>query len=399
LYDHTPSSSTPATPRTSVQHSAASAAAASTAASARTPTAFAAVPLQQPAKQAAGCWSNVSTHHGGQQLRPSPKQQQQQQQQQQHRQVTKQVHGWSSSCSSVEGPWASCRGSRELQPPWAAAAAAAASAVHNAGAAATAAGTTAQCKVASLVDLGLPDLPVSPLDRAISGGSMPLSPTTPAAAAGHSLHLQRSLSKSSSPASACGSTARLSRAWQLLPAAPWQQQQQQELLTSPAMQHSPAAAYAPQSPVPQQLLRPAQPPASSSLYHTSRAAVGAAAHLSGTAITAYPALVAAAPPLTAGTLANHNSPTPAAGSSKGVSSSDDVSAEVSRWLLRAALLEDELQGRALEVAEALSAADERREEVEALLLSMAGCRGPGGGAAAAGGGGGGATASRLDTTW
>jgi hypothetical protein len=50
-------------------------------------------------------------------------------------------------------------------------------------------------------------------------------------------------------------------------------------------------------------------------------------------------------------LANHNSP--AAGSSKGTSSSDDVSAEVSRWLLRAALLEDELQGRALEVAEAL----------------------------------------------
>jgi hypothetical protein len=52
---------------------------------------------------------------------------------------------------------------------------------------------------------------------------------------------------------------------------------------------------------------------------------------------------------------------------------DDAAAEVSRWLLRAALLEDELQGRALEVGEGLQAAAQRREELEGLLLSIAGC--------------------------
>lgn len=84
------------------------------------------------------------------------------------------------------------------------------------------------------------------------------------------------------------------------------------------------------------------------------------------AAPAQPAAVAAADPATAGDSS---------------SSSSEISAELSRWLLRAVLLEDELQGRALEVGEGLAAAAERREQLEAALLGM-------GGAAVAG--------SRLD---
>jgi hypothetical protein len=106
-------------------------------------------------------------------------------------------------------------------------------------------------------------------------------------------------------------------------------------------------------------------------------------------MTAYPALVAAASTSTADAAANYSNPSSAAGGNS-AAGSDGVAAEVSRWLLRAALLEDELQGRALEVRDALQQATERREQLEALLLSMAGCRGPHRTAAAA---------SHLDDTW
>jgi hypothetical protein len=43
------------------------------------------------------------------------------------------------------------------------------------------------------------------------------------------------------------------------------------------------------------------------------------------------------------------------------------------WLLRAALLEDELQGRAMEVQEQLEQLAESREELQATLLSLQNC--------------------------
>uniref|UniRef100_A0A383V4M8 Uncharacterized protein n=1 Tax=Tetradesmus obliquus TaxID=3088 RepID=A0A383V4M8_TETOB len=382
LYDQTPSSSASATPRATVQHSPASASAASTAVLAHTPTApstaAAALPPHQPVKLAAAPGGPGGAHR--QQLQPSPSQQ--------RRHAAKQPAA--ASLPHSETAWASCSSSHWQQLhslPAAAAAAAAGSSLPGPLVMPPAAAAATPCKVAALVGLA------SPLDRVPSGSSsMPLSPITPSAAA-HTLQLQRSISKGSSGSPASAASPCLARAchslpgtpWQQrsVPTAPWKQQQQQQAVS--ALPRSTASPLAP-SPAhsPPQVVRAAQPAASSSLYLHSRAAAGvgssssgaaAAAYLAGTAMAAYPGLLpAAAPAQPAAVTASPST----AGSN---SSSSNNSAELSRWLLRAALLEDELQGRALEVGEGLAAAAERREQLEAALLGM-------GGAAVAG--------SRLD---